>query len=53
MKRNSQIQRNGTNSTSSDDIIYDDESSGEFDEHKQLLSEALKESDVIAAYNST
>lgn len=48
MKQNSRIQRKGTNN--SDEVTYDD-SSGDFDEHKQLLDEALKESDVIVAYN--
>ena len=50
VKQNSRIQRKGTNN--SDAVTYDD-SSGDFDEHKQLLDEALKESDVVVAYNST
>ena len=50
MKQNARIQRKGTND--SDDITNND-SSGDFDEHKQLLDEAMKETDVIVAYNST
>jgi hypothetical protein len=48
VKQNSRIQRRGTGD--SDVIIYDD-SSGDFDEHKQLLDEALKENDVVVTYN--
>ena len=48
VKQNSRIQHRGT--SDSGDIIYDD-SSGDFDEHKQLLDEALKENDVVVTYN--
>ena len=48
VKQNSRIQRRGTGD--SDDIIYDDNSE-DFDEHKQLLDEALKETDVVVTYN--
>ena len=48
MKQNSRIQRRGTDD--GDEITYDD-SSGDFDEHKQLLDEALKENDVVVAYS--
>lgn len=49
-KQNSRIQRNGINSK--EEVTHND-SSGDFDEQKQLLDEALKENDVIVAYNST
>ena len=50
MKQNSRIQRRGT--SDSDEVTFDD-SSGDFDEHKQLLNSALKENEVVVAYNST
>ena len=50
VKQNSRIQRRGT--SDSDEVTFD-HSSGDFDEHKQLLSSALKENDVVVGYNST
>lgn len=50
VKQNSRIQRRGT--SDSDEVTFDD-SSGDFDEHKQLLNSALKENDVVVGYNST
>lgn len=48
-RQNSRIQRNGI--SSKEGSI---DSAADFDEQKQLLSEALKESNVvIAGYNST
>ena len=50
VKQNSRIQRNGI--SNNENVAYDDDSL-DFDERKQLLDEAMKEKDVIVAYNST